>query len=144
MKTFVLLALLFTLSLSGCGKGRTTNTVSSQFNTLAEKQAFLERYVQFRRSYDDLHFYISFNDGGSGMVPGPTEWNICILAVVSAKELDQWIAGLSETTNPDTTWTTYIPGAPADLKGFKWYVDDRRTVGVDRANRIVLYQNYAS
>ncbi|MDA0841458.1 MAG: hypothetical protein O2857_27150, partial [Planctomycetota bacterium] len=75
MKPLALFALVITLLLAGCGKGKTTDTVSNKFTTLAEKQEFVERYVKFRRSYDDLHFDLSFVEGGSGMVPGPTEWN---------------------------------------------------------------------
>lgn len=144
MKLFALLALILTLNLVSCGKGKSTNTTSTTFSTVAEKQEFLERYVQFRRSYEELHFRISFIDGDSGMAPGPTEWNIRLLAAVPSNEIDQWIDGLSATTTPKLDWILDIPNAPTDFSNFKWYQDDKRTVGVNRVDRIVLYWNHAS
>ncbi len=144
MKPFALLALMLMLNLVSCGKGKTTNTASTAFSTVAEKQEFLERYVKFRRSYEDIHFRISFIDGKSGMVPGPTEWNIRLIATVPADEIDQWIDGVGEVKLPDLEWIRDIPNAPTNLSGFKWYQDDKRTVGVDRISRTVLYWNHAS
>jgi hypothetical protein len=144
MKPFALLTLVLMLNLSSCGKGKTTNTASTAFSTVAEKQEFLERYVKFRRSYEDIHFRISFIDGENGMVPGPTEWNIRLIATVPADEIDQWIDGLGEVKVPDLEWIPDIPNAPTNLSDFKWYQDDKRTVGVSRASRTVLYRNHAS
>jgi len=144
MRPFALLALALTLMVTGCGKSRTTNTLSGEFTTLAEKQEFLERYMKFRRSYDDLHYRLSYIDGGGGMVPGPTEWNVRILALVPAGELDEWIDGLSVTSDPELDWVSEIPNAPTDLEGFRWYEGDRVIVGIDRENRVVLYWNHAS
>jgi hypothetical protein len=135
---------VLTLLLANCGKGKTTDTVSSKFTTLAEKQEFLERYMKFRRSYDDLHFHLSYIDGGSGMVPGPTEWNVRIFAVVPAGEIDQWIAGLSAASDPELDWISDIPKAPTDLSRYKWYEGDCVIVGIDRESRFVLYWNHAS
>ena len=144
MKPLALFALVLTLLLAGCGKGKTTDTVSNKFTTLAEKQEFLERYVKFRRSYDDLHFDLSYIDGGSGMVPGPTEWNVRVVAVVPAGEIDQWIDGLSVASDPELDWIPDIPKAPTDLSRYKWYEGDRVIVGIDRESRSVLYWNHAS
>jgi hypothetical protein len=144
MKPFALVALMLMLNLVSCGKGKTTNTASTAFSTVAEKQEFLERYVKFRRSYEDLHFRISFIDGGAGMVPGPTEWNIRLIATVPADEIDQWIDGLGEVKLPDLEWIPDIPNPPTNLGDFKWYQDDKRTVGVRRSSRTVLYRNHAS
>ena len=143
MKPFALFALLLTLFLVGCGRGKTTDTVSSKFTTLAEKKDFLERYVKFRRSYDDLHFALSYIDGGSGMAPGPTEWNVRVFAVVPAGEIDQWIDGLSVVSDPELDWISDIPKAPTDLSRYKWYEGDRVIVGIDRESRTVLYWNHA-
>ena len=133
---------MVTLLLAGCGKDKTTNTVSSEFTTFAEKQEFLERYVKFRRTYDDLHFHLSYIDGGSGMVPSPTEWNVRVFAVVPAQEIDQWIDGLAVVSDPELDWISGIPKAPTDLNGYKWYQGDRVIIGIDRERRIVLYWNH--
>jgi hypothetical protein len=144
MKPFALIALMLTLLIASCGKTKTTDTVSSEFATLAEKQEFLELYIKFRRSYDDLHFHISFIDGDSGMLPGPTEWNVRVIAVVPVGEIDQWIDGLSEASDPELDWISGIPNAPTDLSRYKWYEGDRVIVGVDRESRSILYWNHAS
>jgi len=144
MKTFAFLALMLTLNLVGCGKGKSTDTASTAFKTVAEKQEFLERYVKFRRSYEDIHFRISFIDGDSGRVTGPTEWNIRLIATVPADEIDQWIDGLGEVKLPDLEWIREIPNAPTNFNDFKWYQDGKRIVGVSRVSRRVLYRNHAS
>lgn len=61
----------------GCGgkKSKTTNTDSAGFSTPGEKQAFLEQYVTFHRTFEDLEFIVSYIDGGDGRVPGPTDRN---------------------------------------------------------------------
>jgi hypothetical protein len=71
--------------------------------------------VNFRRTYEELEFAISFNDGGSGRVPGPTEWDIRLLAKV--------------------------PKAPPKLEGFGWATAGDRIVGIDRKQRVVAYRN---
>ena len=38
----------------------------------------------------------------------------------------------------------FITNAPTNLGDFKWYQDGKRTVGVDRVSRTVLYWNRAS
>ena len=143
MKPLALLAPLLALLLSSCGKGKTTDTRSSDFLTLEEKKEFLERYVKFRRSYDDLEFHIAFIDGGSGAVPGPSEWDIRFSAIVPAAELDHWIDGLEADEAPSTDWIAAIPDGAPELNEFKWYRDDGRNVGIDRKNRRVLYRNEA-
>lgn len=78
------------------------------------------------------------------MVPSPSEWSIRLLATVPADEIDQWIDGLGAVKLPDLAWVSDIPRAPTDLSQFEWYQDDKRTVGVNRANRTVIYCNHTS
>ncbi len=129
----------------GCGgeRGKTTDTDSREFADLTARQSFLERYVSFRRSYEELEFDISFMDGGGGRVPGPSEWDIRILAKVPADEINQWTSGLETTEPGDPSWVSSIPNAPSELEGFQWYKDGPRLVGIDAASRIVLYRNWA-
>ena len=139
----MLVALALTVNLVSCDSGMTTNTESTAFATIAAKQEFLERYVKFRRNYEDLHYRLSFIDG-SGMVPGPSEWNIRILATVPADEIDQWTNGLQPVGLPELDWVTDIPNAPTDLSGFTWYQDERKTVGINLNRRVVLYRSHSS
>lgn len=73
-----------------------THTSSSTLATLAERQAFFERYVQFRRNYETLDFDLTYQNNGAGMVPGPSDWDYRIVTRFPEAELHQWIpAGTS-------------------------------------------------
>ncbi|MEN3943389.1 hypothetical protein WJU23_18960 [Prosthecobacter sp. SYSU 5D2] len=135
------LILLFAIGIAGCKKSMSTHTTSDAFSTLASKKAFLEQYVNFRRSYEDLHFEIAFMDGGTGIIPGPSEWDIRLLAVIPAEEMDAWVHGLAASDSPDMEWVQHLPKAPVDLGRFVWFADHSRLVGLDRINRMVLYRN---
>jgi hypothetical protein len=125
-------------------ESKTTNTNSAKFETFGEKKAFCERYVKFRRSYEELEFQISYKDGGDGAFPSPTEWDIRIVAKVPKDEIENWIADLKETKDADTKWITEIPNAPTMFDGFQWYEDKGKLVGLDRDKRLVLYRNQAN
>ena len=137
-----LIALFFILLLASCGKkNKSTKTLSSEFLTLAEKQDFLEDYVTYRRSYQELHFNLSYLDGGSGLVPGPTEWNVRLFATVPAEQLDKWTNGLSQTSTPELDWISDIPQAPKDVSSYQWHQDNGVTVGIHKEENKVLYWN---
>ena len=130
--------------LAGCGgsESKTTDTTSDHFATLTGKQAFVERYVNFRRHYEDLEFDISYLDGGGAMVPGPNGWDIRILAKVPEESLDEWTSELASTEAPEVSWVLSIPNAPSTLDSFQWYAEGSRIVGVSRGDRSVLYRNH--
>ena len=132
--------------LVGCGgkESKTTDVDSAAFSTLAEKQSFLEQYVTFRRDYEEIEFDVLYVDGGDGRVPGPTEWDVRLLAKVPEGGLGEWISGMAQMASPDTSWVASIPNAPANLDGFQWYQDGRRLVGVSPEERMVLYRNFAN
>lgn len=147
MKTILLRTLFLIVFpvLAGCGgkQSKTTDTDSAGFPTLAGKQAFLERYLTFRRHYEELEFDVTYMDGGDGMVPGPTEWDIRVFAKVPADELGEWSAGMAPTTPDDTSWVSSIPNAPTKLDAFQWHQDGRILVGSNPEDRIILYRNLA-
>lgn len=142
----ILLLIVFPVIVVGCGakKSKTTDTDSAGFSTLGEKQAFLEQYVTFRRNYENLEFDVSYIDGGDGMVPGPTEWDIRVSAKVPADAINEWISGMTQTNSADTSWVSSIPNAPNQLDAFQWYEDGRKLVGISPEERIVLYRNLAN
>lgn len=143
MRLFSSLLLFLPLLLVGCGESRSTDTSSAVFSSLKGKQAFLERYVNFRRSYEELAFHIFYSDGGGGMAPGPSEWNVRLFAVVPEEELGEWISGLKPVETADTSWVAEIPGGPKDVNFFEWFGESGRIVGIDRSGRRVLYRNWA-
>jgi hypothetical protein len=129
---------------AGCKPGgpATTHTQSSAYGTLAERTKFLNQYVSFRRTYQTLDFDIKYQNNGGGMVPGPSDWDVRLVATVPASELPAWIpAGVHASAVPDTGWLKSVPTA-LDLAGVsEWYVEDNRVVGMDRAKRVVVYRS---
>jgi hypothetical protein len=141
--TFRIVILTVALLFAGCKPDgpATTKTNSSSFATLAERARFLEEYVSFRRTYESLDFNIMYQNNGGGMVPGPSDWDVRLVATVPASELQAWVpAGVSAASAPDTAWLTAVPTA-LDLSGVsEWYVDGERVIGIDRARQIVVYR----
>ena len=141
--TFRSLILAAAILLVGCGPAGppSTDTTSAKFGTVAERAKFLEQYVSFRRTYETLDFSILYRNNGGGLVPGPSDWNILLVATVPASELPAWIpAGVAASPNPDAAWLKSVPTS-LDLSGVQeWYLDGKRAVGLDRAKRIVAYR----
>lgn len=141
--------LLLTLSLllPSCGQSPpsgppTTNTTSSTLPTLAQRTNFLNRYVTFRRNYDTLDFNIAFLNNSRGTLPGPTEYDIRLIATVPESELQSWVpAGITATSTAlDTSWLKSVP-TTLNLTGVtEWYITPGKQVGLDRANKTVVYR----
>ena len=137
-----ILALAF--SLTGCEPSGppTTSTSSSEFGTIEERIGFLNRYVTFQRTYESLDFDIMYQNNAGGLVPGPSDWDIRLVAKVPAAELQAWVpAGVHPSIASDATWLGTVP-TPLDLSGInEWYVDNGRTIGIDPDKRIVVYRH---
>ena len=121
-----------------------TQTASSEFETVAERVAFLEPYLPLERTYETLDFYVSYqNDDSAGFldIPGPSDWDIRIVATVPASELDDWVLdGVTPVDTADTAWLSTVPTS-LDTSGLtEWYVDVTRATGIDRSRRIVAYR----
>jgi hypothetical protein len=137
------LAILLTLVVvAGCKPTGppSTHTTSTQFPTLASKAAFLHQYVTFRRTYETLDFDIAYQNNEAGLVPGPSDWDIRLIATVPAAELAAWIppGHTHPTTAPSNfDWLKSIPTDldPSTLN--EWYTNGQTTIGLDRQRRIV-------
>lgn len=117
-----------------------TATSSEKFATLEEKTAFLEKYVTFRRSYKKLEYLIIYHDNG-GFLPGPSDWDITIIAHVPRKELGVWIYDTKPSAEPVGDWLPYFPRT-IDLSGVsEWFSSERVLVGLDRKMSIIVYRN---
>lgn len=137
---------LLVLLAAGCG-GRsgpaTTDTSSATFPTLAERVEFLERYVTFRRNYRELDFHVAYRNGG-GPAPGPSEWDIRVVAVAPPGELASWVpAGVTAVADADRDWLAVVPGAERAAGITEWYVGPGSVVGIDRAKSVVAYRRWA-
>ncbi len=129
----------------GCGSdSKTTNTKSSIFKTNQEKIQFLEKYITFKRSYKKLDFHINYQDNSTGMVPGPSDWDICLVAVVPPFELEKWVIGLEKLKiTPDKIWLSKIPTKINYSKITEWYqLSSDSVIGIDRNNNVVVYRNF--
>jgi hypothetical protein len=129
---------------SGCDRTgpASTRTTSAQFHTVKEKTDFLQRYVTFRRTYDTLDFDITYQNNGGGSVPGPSDWDVRLVATVPPSEVPMWIpAGLTPSAQ-DQAWLKSVPTS-LDLSGLnEWYGDAHRIIGIDRQHNIVAYRSW--
>ena len=142
--TSTMICLMF---MFGCGSPAPVETVkrSTDFATLAERVAFLERYVTFRRTYRTLEFQVVHANHSGGVVPGPSEWDIRLVATVPAEELEAWIpAGVVAQSDPREPWLAEVPDAPMAGEFPQWYEEARRSVGVDRKGNRVAYRIWAN
>ena len=142
---WLLLCASFTVLLAGCGKSgpATTDTTSASIPALKDRVEFLQQYVTFRRTYDSLDFAIQYRNNNGGMVPGPSDCDIRLVAIVPAAEISDWIPAEAPVPKPDTAWLKSVPTS-LDLSGVdEWYVDGSKTVGLNRAKRIVVYWLFA-
>ncbi|HEY1187071.1 MAG TPA: hypothetical protein VGE74_05405 [Gemmata sp.] len=141
------LVLLTTLALVGCS-GTTgpasTDTSSDALPSLERRVEFLERYVTFRRGYTDLGFRVAYQNNGGGLVPGPSEWDIRLVAAVPSAELAAWVPpGVAATPSADTQWLAGVPGAGRAAGIREWYTGPGLVVGIDRERSVVAYRRWA-
>ena len=137
--------MLFMVAMAGYGQSgpETTSTRSDEFETLAEKVEFLERYVTFDRTYHSLDYVIDYFDGGRGMLPAPSEWDIRIVAVVPKDELGQWSSELHTSEPFDIGWVESVGVTINHFELERWYCKGDIEVAVDEDNSTVIYRNVA-
>lgn len=145
-----LILLLMMITSTGCGgpTGPTgppsTDTSSDALPSLERRVEFLERYVTFRRGYNDLGFHIAYHNNGGGMVPGPSEWDIRLVATVPPAELTAWVpSDLAPTPTADTQWLSGVPGEGHAAGIREWYIGPGSAVGIDRERSVVAYRRWA-
>jgi len=148
MRRFCALCLVLLVwgGVSGCGERSgpaSTETTSTAFSTVEGKVEFLENYVSFRRTYDDLDFVVTYQNNDYGLVPGPNDWDVRIVAKVPRAELEQWTKGLAPTSLPQTGWLGVLPSRIDHSGVSTWFQKGGILVGVDEVNAIVVYQNWS-
>ena len=140
------LVLLMTAALFGCGKATgpaSTDTSSDSLPSLEKRVEFLQRYVTFRREFSDLGFHIVYKNNSGGMVPGPSDWDIRLVATVPPAEIAQWVPpGVAATPSADTQWLVGVPGAERAAQIEQWYAGARSMVGIDRKRSVVAYRRW--
>ena len=143
MKNTVLCFLMAVL-VAGCGPSGppSTDITSEAFGSLAEKTSFLKQYVTFDRPYETVDFAIVYHNNSGGLIPGPSDWDIRIIAQVPQGSLSDWLpdAG-AEKPHDDRIWLTTVPTTMACSGITQWFQAGHTVVGVDRARSIVAYRN---
>ena len=132
--------------LGGCQQSGPPNahTTSSNISTLKERVEVLQKYVTFRRTYETLDFDIMYQNNSGGMVPGPSDWDVRLVATVPQSELQTWIPLGVQPSAQDRRWLETVPKS-LDLGGItEWYGDGDRIIGLDRVRRIVAYRAWSS
>lgn len=121
----------------------TANETSEARTTLAERVAFVERYVTFRRHYTRLDYDISYHNNGGGLVPGPSDWDVRLRAVVPCEELSAWTPGdTTSSTQPALDWALALPG-DVEVSGVTtWYITPQSEIGVDTERCVVAYRHH--
>jgi hypothetical protein len=110
---------------------------------LNQKIAFLNQYVTFRRDYEELEFHIQFINGES-FPPGPSEWDIRLIAKVPTSQIEAWIPpGVTSVATIDSQWLDSIPTLSTEVEFGEWYVESHRVIGVDRKQSCVAYHLWA-
>ena len=110
---------------------------------LADRVEFVEKYVTFRRKYDDLEYNISYRNGDS-FPPSPSEWDVRIVAMVPPGDIENWTIPQKlnvAATTPE--WVTDTAHAIDATSVTEWYTDGNRTVGLDRKHNVVAYRTFA-
>lgn len=133
------------LLLTSCSQSGPPSVRSSSadagFVTLSDKVEFVEQYLSFRRTYEALDFVVFYQNNSSGLVLGPSDWNIQLVAKIPKAEIPRWTEGLNAVTAANTDWLEYLPGE-IDYSGISaWYASDNRLVGVDKVNAVIVYKN---
>jgi len=133
--------MLFLCACENSGGPPTTTTSSRQFKTLAEKIAFLEHYVRFRRTYFALDFNITFHNNGQGRVPGPSDWDIRLIARIPKAQMVLWTKDLHAIASAPTDWLDALPAGISHSGITDWYQNSGRWVGINRVHGVVVYRN---
>jgi len=109
---------------------------------LEDRVRFVENYVTFRREYEELDYDVTYHNNSGGMVPGPSDWDIRLIAAVPATDLDAWVPNdVEKNEGPPPKWLLDLPGSIERDKITEWYRNSGIEVGVDRTRSLVAYRN---
>ncbi|NJM99799.1 MAG: hypothetical protein HC800_24075 [Phormidesmis sp. RL_2_1] len=142
----VLLPLLIAITVAGCS-GRpprppSVTETSAARAELADRVRFIENYVTFRRKYVKLDYDVMYQNNGGGMIPGPSDWDIRLIAEVPPAEIDDWVpAGAEKIAVSEPEWLRELPGSIKRDGITEWYRKSGTIVAIDRTRSIVAYWN---
>jgi hypothetical protein len=140
-----LLALIFVIFL-GCSNVPSSplsvQETSSARPQLADRIKFIENYVTFKRNYNKLEYDITYQNNGGGIVPGPSDWDIKLLAVIPAAEIVEWIPTNATRVNAQPPkWLIQMSGSIPITDMTEWYRTRNSEIGIDRANSTIAFRS---
>ncbi len=89
----VTVGLAVSMALAACrgAPSLTTNTRSETLPTAEERVAFLGRYLRLRSAVRDAAFAIDYHDNSTGLLPGPSDWNIWAAMLLPQGAMSSWL-----------------------------------------------------
>ena len=108
--------LVLVLGLTACGgsgkriASKTTDTQSRTFTTDADKIAFLEQYLLLASPIQATEFHIIYHDNESGLIPGPSDWDMQAVMLVEPADLARWVEGMQSVSvqEVDLAWANVL------------------------------------
>jgi hypothetical protein len=95
-----LIILIASLALVSCAESSfTTDTYSSKFQDDRQKIEFLTKYLKLPTAIEATEFHIDYHDN-SGILPGPSDWQITAIIKTSPASLKFWTQDMSLQSPP--------------------------------------------
>lgn len=143
MLRFILVFISLVVSGSARESGSSSiNETSASTALLKDRVEFIEQYVTFERMYNELEYSVFYQNNGGGGIPGPSDWDIRIVAKVPPEQIQAWVPANSVVgAAPKTKWFESTADKIDVSSISKWHTDWQRSVGLDRQNSIVVYRN---
>lgn len=74
---------------------KTTDTWSSEFASRDEKLAFLAEYLIMHSEVLDAEYHIVYFDNSTGLIPGPSDWDVRVALKIRQEEILLWTDGFT-------------------------------------------------
>jgi len=104
---------------------KTTDTWSSEFTGIDEKLAFLTEYLIMPSEVLDAEYHIVYHDNSTGLIPGPSDWDVRVALKIKAEELPLWTDGFDGVSpnEIDLAWWNELPSDDIswDSAGAEYY-----------------------
>ena len=126
----------------GCSSSsNSTDTHSRTLPDLKSRKEFAARYFKFPTEVEELSFHIVYHDNSGGLAPGPSDWDIQILAKVKNENLAQWHSKMPPASdNLDLEWLKDLGETPAESP--KLYGTEHNLTAVFQDSGVVARRLY--
>lgn len=91
---FAVVSVLRSAGSAGQEANKTTDTWSSEFASRDEKLAFLAEYLIMPSEVLDAEYHIVYYDNSTGLIPGPSDWDVRAALKVKPEDIPLWTDGL--------------------------------------------------